>query len=115
MSSKAIDQRDVPRWEWRVEPGLIRLSGDLVRLALDRVKPDMPEGVVGPTVEVHLGQVRRLDTAGLAWLTALQARAEAKGVRLRYTHAPKAMRPMMGVYGLDDLMHLESGLDSPTA
>ncbi|MDG4867542.1 STAS domain-containing protein [Guyparkeria sp. 1SP6A2] len=115
MNSNVSTQRDVPRWEWRVEPGVIRLSGDLLRPALDRVKPDMPEGVVGPTVDVHLGQVRRLDTAGLAWLTALQARAEEKGIRLRYTHAPKAMRPMMGVYGLDDLMHLESGLDSPTA
>ena len=89
----------------------MRLAGDLVCATLERASPALPEEVVGPEFDVHLGEVKRLDTAGLAWLTALQARAEAKGVRLRYTHAPKAMRQMMGVYGLADLMHLESGLD----
>lgn len=89
----------------------MRLAGELVRATLERTAPGLPDEVIGPEFDVHLGQVERLDTAGLAWLTALQARAEAKGIRLRYTHAPKAMRQMMGVYGLKDLMHLESGLD----
>jgi len=101
----------VAGWEWRVEPGAVRLSGDLVRAALDRQHPQLPAGVVGPQVDVHLGQLRRIDTAGLAWLTAVQADAEEKGVRLRYTHAPQALRQMMGVYGLDELMTLETGLD----
>ena len=98
-------------WEWRVEPGLIRISGALLRTTLDRRRPVLPDGVVGPEVEIHLGQLRRIDTAGLAWLAAVQAEAEAKGMRLRYTHAPQAMRQMMGVYGLDELMALETGLD----
>ncbi|KTG17895.1 MULTISPECIES: STAS domain-containing protein [unclassified Guyparkeria] len=98
-------------WEWRVEPGLIRVSGNLLRSTLDRRRPGLPDGVVGPEVEVHLGQLRRIDTAGVAWLAAVQAEAEAKGIRLRYTHAPQAMRQMLGVYGLDELMTLETGLD----
>lgn len=102
-------------WDWRVEPGLIRVSGELLRSTLDHCRPGLPVGVAGPMVEVHLGQVRRIDTAGLAWLTALQADAEEKGIRLRYTHAPQAMQQMMGVYGLDGLMILETGLDQPSA
>jgi phospholipid transport system transporter-binding protein len=98
-------------WEWRVEPGVIRISGALLRLTLDRRRPGLPQGVVGPEVEVHLGQLRRIDTAGLAWLAAIQTEAEAKGIRLRYTHAPQAMRQMLSVYGLDELMALETGLD----
>ena len=81
-----------------------------MRSALDRRVPALPSGVVGPEVDVHLGQLRRIDTAGLAWLAAVQAQAEAKGIRLRYTHAPQAMRQMMAVYGLEGLMPLESGL-----
>lgn len=98
-------------WDWRVEPGLIRVSGALVRTTLDRRRAALPAGVVGPEVEVHLGQLRRIDTAGVAWLAAVQAEAEAKGIRLRYTHAPQAMRQMLSVYGLDELMTLETGLD----
>ena len=98
-------------WDWHVELGLIRVSGALVRTTLDRRRPALPDGVVGPEVDVHLGQVRRIDTAGVAWLAAVQAEAEAKGVRLRYTHAPQAMRQMLSVYGLDELMTLETGLD----
>ena len=98
-------------WDWRVEPGVIRMSGDLVRSTLDRRRPGLPEAVVGPRVDVDLGGLRRIDTAGLAWLTAVQADAEENGIRLRYTHAPQAMRQMMGVYGLDELMTLETGLD----
>ncbi|MCL7744043.1 STAS domain-containing protein [Guyparkeria hydrothermalis] len=98
-------------WDWRVEPGLLRVRGALVRSTLDRRRPGLPAEVVGPEVEIHLGQLRRIDTAGLAWLAAVQADAEEKGIRLRYTHAPQAMRQMMGVYGLDELMTLETGLD----
>ncbi|MFW6021237.1 MAG: STAS domain-containing protein [Guyparkeria sp.] len=98
-------------WTLRVEPGVIRLGGDLLRAGLDRDPAHLPADVVGPEVDVHLGQVKRIDTAGLAWLAALQSRAEAKGIRLRYTHAPQAMRQMMAVYGLEGLMPLETGLD----
>ncbi|MFW6322769.1 MAG: STAS domain-containing protein [Guyparkeria sp.] len=105
-----------PAWSCRIEAGQLLIAGSLVRAGLDRVAPVLPEGVVGPEFDVHLGRVERLDTAGLAWLTALQARAEAKGVRLRYTHAPSSMRQMIGVYGLADLMNLKSGLDDlPTS
>ena len=100
-----------PGWSLRVEPGVIRLSGALLRAGLDRQPVELPGDVVGPSVEVHLGQIKRIDTAGLAWLAAVQAQAEAKGIRLRYTHAPQAMRQMMAVYGLDGLMPLETGLD----
>lgn len=98
-------------WNLRVEPGAVRLSGSLVRAGLDHQPGDLPAEVVGPTVDVHLGQVERIDTAGLAWLAAIQADAEAKGIRLRYTHAPQAMRQMLAVYGLEGLMPVESGLD----
>lgn len=98
-------------WSLRVEPGVIRLSGSLLRAGLDRQPADLPENVVGPQVDVHLGQVERMDTAGLAWLAAIQAHAEAKGIRLRYTHAPQAMRQMLAVYGLEGLMPVEVGLD----
>ncbi len=98
-------------WDLRIEPGVIRLSGSLLRAGLDRQSVELPEGVVGPTVDVNLGQVRRIDTAGLAWLAAIQSRAEAKGIRLRYTHAPQAMRQMLAVYGLEGLMPVETGLD----
>lgn len=98
-------------WDWRVEPGVVRLSGALIRATLDRHRPGLPAEVVGPEVDVDLGQLQRIDTAGLAWLIAVQADAEEKGIRLRYTHAPQAMRQMMGVYGLDELMTLQTGLD----
>ncbi|QGT78633.1 STAS domain-containing protein [Guyparkeria halophila] len=98
-------------WSLRVEPGVIRLSGALLRAGFDRQSVELPGDVVGPAVDVHLGQVKRIDTAGLAWLAAIQAQAEAKGIRLRYTHAPQAMRQMMAVYGLEGLMPLETGLD----
>lgn len=97
-----------PGWSLRVEPGVIRLGGALLRAGLERRSVELPDGVVGPVVEVHLGQVERIDTAGLAWLTAVQARAEASGIRFRYTHVPQAMRQMMAVYGLDGLMPLEA-------
>jgi phospholipid transport system transporter-binding protein len=100
-----------PGWSWRFEAGQMRISGDLVRTTLERLRPALPDEVIGPDVDVHLGQIDHVDTAGLAWLISLQARAQEKGIRLRYTHAPKAMRQMIGVYGLKDLMHLESGLD----
>ncbi|WP_322520586.1 STAS domain-containing protein [Guyparkeria halophila] len=98
-------------WSLRVEPGVIRVSGSLLRAELDRQPGDLPADAVGPTVDVHLGQVGRIDTAGLAWLAAIQADAEAKGIRLRYTHAPQAMRQMLAVYGLEGLMPVDSGLD----
>jgi len=98
-------------WSLRIEPGVIRLSGSLLRAGLDRQPGELPTDVVGPTVDVHLGQVERIDTAGLAWLAGIQAHAEAKGIRLRYTHAPQAMRQMLAVYGLEGLMPVDSGLD----
>ena len=108
---KADDVAANASWEWRIEPGLIRISGALLRTTLDHRRPALPDGVVGPEVDVHLGQLQRIDTAGLAWLAAVQAEAEEKGIRLRYTHAPQAMRQMLSVYGLDPLMTLETGLD----
>lgn len=94
-----------------VEPGKILLSGDLVREQIERLEslalPALDGQIPGTRLEVALGQVRSLDTAGVAFLLTWQSQATARSITVRYTHPPKAMRPMLLVYGLNDLMTVE--------
>lgn len=93
------------------EAGLIRVQGDLLRSSielLDDIHLPMPDGQTpGTSIEIALGAVARMDTAGLGFLLGWQAEAAAQSVAVRYTHPPKAMRAMMQVYDLDDWMVVE--------
>lgn len=93
------------------EAGRIRVQGDLLRPAiesLDDLSLPMPDGQLpGLRLEIALGAVGRIDTAGIAFLLGWQAEAAVQSVTVRYTHPPKAMRAMMQVYGLDDWMVVE--------
>ena len=90
------------------EPGRVRVQGDLVRSsieALDDFNLPLPDGQTpGSRLEIALGAVRKLDTAGLAFLLGWQAEAAAQSVTVRYTHPPEALRAMMRVYDLDEWM-----------
>ncbi|MGC8698056.1 MAG: STAS domain-containing protein, partial [Halothiobacillus sp.] len=100
-----------PLLQIRTEPGVVRLQGDLLCAAIEPLKEmslPMPEGQgAGSRLEIALGQITAMDTAGLAFLIGWQVEAAAQSVTLRYTHPPKAMRAMVQVYGLDDWMILE--------
>lgn len=93
------------------EPGKIMLRGALVRSQIERLDSfDLPEldgQVPGTRLEVALGQLRAIDTAGLAFLLGWQSQAAARSVSVRYTHPPKALQPMMTVYGLKDLLAVD--------
>lgn len=94
-----------------IEPGRVRLRGDLIRAQIERLEsfslPELSGQIPGTQLEVALGQVRSLDTAGVAFLLSWQAQAAARSVSVRYTHPPKALQPMMTVYGLGDLMTVD--------
>ncbi|HQT44338.1 MAG TPA: STAS domain-containing protein [Halothiobacillus sp.] len=94
-----------------VEAGVVRLQGALLCREIERLANlslPMPEGQApGSRLEIALGQVRMMDTAGLAFLLGWQIEAAARSVTLRYTHPPKAMRAMVTVYGLVDWMILD--------
>jgi phospholipid transport system transporter-binding protein len=94
-----------------VEPGKILLRGDLVREQIERLEslalPVLDGQIPGTRLEIALGQVRSLDTAGVAFLLSWQSLAAARSVSVRYTHPPKALRPMMMIYGLKDLMTVD--------
>jgi phospholipid transport system transporter-binding protein len=93
------------------EAGRVRVQGDLLRSSIESLTDlslPMPDGQTpGTRLEIALGAVRRIDTAGLAFLLGWQAKAAAQSVTVRYTHPPKAMRAMMRVYDLDDWMVVE--------
>ena len=93
------------------EAGKVRVQGDLLRSAIESLSDfalPMPDGQTpGTRLEIALGGVGRIDTAGLAFLLGWQAEAAAQSVTVRYTHPPKAMRAMMLVYDLDDWMVVE--------
>lgn len=93
------------------EPGRVRVQGDLLRSSIEILQDfglPMPEGQTpGARLEIALGSVGRIDTAGLVFLLGWQAEAAAQSVTVRYTHPPKAMRAMMRVYDLDDWMVVE--------
>jgi phospholipid transport system transporter-binding protein len=95
----------------RTEAGVVRLQGALLCASiepLDKMSLPMPEGQdPGSRLEIALGQINEMDTAGLAFLLGWQVEAAAQSVTLRYTHPPKAMRAMVRVYGLDDWMIME--------
>lgn len=95
------------------EAGRVRVQGDLIRSSielLDDFSLPVTEGQTpGTRLEIALGAVARIDTAGLAFLLGWQADAASKSVALRYTHPPQAMRAMMQVYDLDNLMVVEGG------
>lgn len=89
---------------WTLEPGRIVVRGAFRRSAIETLaNVGLPE-IAGPEVEVNLGQVREIDTAGLAMLLGWQGEGQARGVHLRYTHAPRAMTAMMQAYGLEGLL-----------
>lgn len=93
------------------EAGRVRVQGDLLRSSIESLGDfslPMPDGQTPSTrLEIALGSVGRIDTAGLAFLLGWQAEAAAQSVTVRYTHPPKAMRAMMLVYDLDDWMVVE--------
>ena len=93
------------------EAGKVRVQGDLLRSSIESLSDftlPMPDGQTpGTRLEIALGAVGRIDTAGLAFLLGWQAEAAAQSVTVRYTHPPKAMRAMMLVYDLDDWMVVE--------
>ncbi|OYY55590.1 MAG: hypothetical protein B7Y53_03610 [Halothiobacillus sp. 28-55-5] len=95
----------------RTEPGVVRLQGVLLCAAIEpknNMHLPMPEGQTpGSRLEIALGQINAIDTAGLAFLLGWQVDAAAQSVTLRYTHPPKAMRAMVHVYGLDDWMVMD--------
>ncbi|OZB75958.1 MAG: hypothetical protein B7X28_00730 [Halothiobacillus sp. 13-55-253] len=93
------------------EAGRVRVQGDLLRSSIESLSDlslPMPDGQTpGTRLEIALGSVGRIDTAGVAFLLGWQAEAVAQSVTVRYTHPPKAMRAMMRVYDLDDWMVVE--------
>ncbi|WP_298219999.1 STAS domain-containing protein [Halothiobacillus sp.] len=93
------------------EAGRVRVQGDLLRASIESLSDfslPMPDGQTpGTRLEIALGSVGLIDTAGLAFLLGWQAEATAQSVTVRYTHPPKAMRAMMRVYDLDDWMVVE--------
>ncbi|WP_407275292.1 lipid asymmetry maintenance protein MlaB [Halothiobacillus sp. DCM-1] len=92
-------------------PGCVRVQGDLIRPQIEALTSHalpMPEGQApGSRLEIALGQVRAVDTVGVAFLLGWQASAQARSVALRYTHPPKALRAMAELYGLAALMPFE--------
>lgn len=94
-----------------LEPGKILLRGNLVRAEIERLEsfalPELDGQAPGTRLEVALGQVRSIDTAGVAFLLNWQSQAAARSISVRYTHPPKALQPMMTVYGLRDLMTVD--------
>ena len=95
----------------QAEPARLRLQGVLTCAAIEglaNTRLPMPDGMVaGTRLEIALGQIEALDTAGLAFLLGWQVEAAAQKVTLRYTHPPKSMRAMVQVYGLSDWMLLD--------
>lgn len=92
-------------------PGCVRIQGDLTRPVIEALAshelPLPPGQGKNSRLEIALGQVRAIDTVGVAFLLGWQANAQAQSVALRYTHPPKALRAMVEVYGLATLMPFE--------
>jgi len=102
MSSSERTTTEAP--QWTLEPGKLLVRGSLKRQALARLESVVLPDVAGPQVEVNLGQVTDIDTAGLALLLGWHGDGQARGVQLRYTHAPRAMAAMMKAYDLAGLL-----------
>jgi len=111
LAKHHLSQTQVEPLRFVREPGRVRVQGDLLRTAIESITDfslPMPDGQAsGKGLEIALGAVRHIDTAGLAFLLGWQAEAAAQSVTVRYTHPPKAMRAMMLVYDLDDWMIVE--------
>ncbi len=92
-------------------PGCLRVQGDLTRPQIEALPshalPTLEGQGKGSRLEIALGQVRAIDTVGVAFLLGWQASAQAQSIALRYTHPPKALRAMAEVYGLGALMPFE--------
>lgn len=105
MTERVTDHR--ASWTqigWVLEPGTLLLHGSLTRPAIEAsVKNDLPD-MVGPEIEINLGRVDSIDTSGVALLVGWEAEGAARGLQLRYTHAPNAMKAMLDVYGLSDIL-----------
>lgn len=89
---------------WAAEPGKLLVRGSLKRQAIAQLDSIALPELVGPEVEVNLGQVIDIDTAGLALLLSWQGDGQARGLQLRYTHAPRAAAAMMQAYDLAGLL-----------
>lgn len=91
--------------------GCLRIQGDLTRPQIEALSshalPTLDGQGAGSRLEIALGQVRAIDSVGVAFLLGWQASAQAQSVALRYTHPPKALRAMAEVYGLSALMPFE--------
>jgi len=88
------------------EDGRLLLSGELTFdtvAALYKATPQLAEGVTG----VALGQVGRVDSAGLALLLEWQARALADGRRLAFTDAPEALVRLAALCEADHLLGIQ--------
>ena len=85
------------------------LSGELTRQTV----PQLPNKVVrqlisNSSIMLDLKQVKKVDTAGLAWLLALVEQAQVNACQLTLTHLPSDLIKLAKLSAVDDFLPLAS-------
>ncbi len=87
--------------------GRVRVSGSL---DFDSVPGlvDIPWGESAPPrIEVELGAVRRVDSAGLALLLEWARAARRQGRAIHFRHTPEQLKSLARVTGVDAILSLD--------
>lgn len=95
---------------WHLAGVLDMTSVPTLRDAVPRLV-DTPKLVDAPEVLVDLGEVTRMDSAGLALLVDWQGQARGRRTKLRFRNVPAGIAAIAEVYGLGAVLPAE-GFDT---
>lgn len=85
--------------------GTLRVSGAISYSNAGSALARMPQpGRAGGSLDIDLGALEKSDSATLAVLIAWAARANQKGVTLRYKRVPQGLRNLAGLSAVDKLL-----------
>lgn len=85
--------------------GTLTISGELSRHSVAQIKSNEYVGwFAHGAVNVDLSQVRKADTAGLAWLFYLLEQAKHHSCQLSFSNVPEKLTKLITLSGVDGLL-----------
>ena len=86
-----------------------QLSGELTRHTVPKLSNKVVKQLIANSaIILDLKQVKKVDTAGLAWLLALVEQAQVNACQLTLTHLPSDLIKLAKLSAVDDFLPLSS-------
>lgn len=91
---------------------LLTVKGQLVQQQVMQAWPEQQQALaslkaVNKVLKIDMKGLSQVDTAGLAWLVALQKSANQFGVKIEHIRAPQNLHKLANLSDLNELLPLE--------